>query len=77
MLFAVMTIGLEQTTLFINEDAGPVSVCVKILQPIDPTIAIENTHYIVQLATEHRLGSNSKLAWLGRYESAQINGQRI
>lgn len=40
--------------------AGPVSVCVKILKPVDPIVAIEDTNYTVTLMIEHRLGSNSK-----------------
>ena len=52
----VLTIGFEHTSLAVNENAGPVSVCVRILQPRSPTAAIENTHYSVALTTDFRPG---------------------
>jgi hypothetical protein len=60
MHYVVMTIGFEQTTLFVYEDTGAVSVCVKILRPVDPTTAIEDLLYSVTLTTKHTPGPNSK-----------------
>lgn len=55
-----LAIGFERTSIPAYENAGPVSVCVRVLQPADPTADIGNTHYSISLTTDFRPGPNSK-----------------
>jgi hypothetical protein len=60
-IIAGLTIGLEQRSLIVYENSGPVSACVKVLRPSHPSADIGNTPFVIGLVTDFGFGANSKL----------------
>ncbi len=56
-----MVIGFEHTSQSVSEDAGNVSVCVRILQPSGDSDAIEATSYSVAVQTHQNLAPGGEI----------------
>ncbi len=52
------TIGLEQTSLHVSEDAGNVSVCIRILQPSGENETLGSNLFRVVMRTQQNYAPN-------------------
>ena len=53
-----MTVGLEQTDIPVTENAGNVSVCVRVLQPHDQNVPLGSDLFRIGIRTVQNMGPN-------------------